>query len=64
MCMGTTRSVSAEEARKTLADLLNGTQFQGEHVRVTRHGRTAGVLVPPDWYERATAALAEQGETE
>lgn len=46
-----------EEARKKFADLLNGTQFRGQHTEITRHGNAAGVLVPPDWYAAATQAL-------
>lgn len=41
----------AEDARKNFADLLNGVQWQGEHVTITRHGRPAAVVVPIDWYE-------------
>jgi prevent-host-death family protein len=54
-----TNSVNVEEARRTFADLLNSTQWQGRHVRITRHGKTAGVLVPPAWYEAALAALEQ-----
>lgn len=50
-------TVKVQEAREQFAQLLNGTQWQGKHIAITRHGKTAGVLVPPDWYERATQAL-------
>ncbi|MFC8065536.1 type II toxin-antitoxin system Phd/YefM family antitoxin [Streptomyces sp. NPDC057293] len=54
-------TVSVQDAREQFAQLLNGTQWQGKHVAITRHGRTAGVLVPPDWYEQARQAIAAEG---
>lgn len=57
-----TESMKVQEAREQFADLLNATQWQGKHIAVTRHGKTAGVLVPNDWYERARAALDAQAE--
>lgn len=56
---GMDETVKVQEAREQFAQLLNGTQWQGKHIAITRHGKTAGVLVPPDWYERASAALGE-----
>jgi len=52
-----TEEVKAEDARREFAELLNGVQWRGAHVAVTRHGRRSAVLVPPDWYERAVAAM-------
>ncbi|MFF9118250.1 type II toxin-antitoxin system Phd/YefM family antitoxin [Streptomyces massasporeus] len=49
-----------QEAREQFAQLLNATQWQGKHVAITRHGKSAAVLVPPDWYERARQALGEE----
>lgn len=51
--------VPVEEARKKFADLLDGTQFRGEQVEITRRNKPAGYLVSPDWFEAAAAALAE-----
>lgn len=51
------QSLPVEEARKTFADILDGTQFQGAHIEITRRGKAAGVVVPPEWYARAVAAL-------
>lgn len=50
-------SFKVQEAREQFAQLLNATQWQGKHVAITRHGKTAGVLVPADWYEKAVEAL-------
>lgn len=52
-------SFQAEDARKQWAELLNRVQWQGRHVTIRRSSRVAGVLVPQDWYERASEALAE-----
>lgn len=51
--------IPVEAARKGFAELLNGSQFRGQHVAVTRHGAVAGVLVPAEWYEAARRALEE-----
>lgn len=56
------QSVPVERARKEFADLLDGTQHKGEFVEITRRGKSAGVLVPPDWYETAVAAIGENKE--
>lgn len=53
--------VKVQEAREQFAQLLNATQWQGEHVVITRHGKAAGVLVPPDWYQKAKTALEADG---
>ena len=56
------QSVPVERARKEFADLLDGTQHHGEFVEITRRGKRSGVVVPPDWYDAAVAALAEVKE--
>lgn len=55
-------SLPVEDARKKFADILDGTQFRSTHTEITRRGKTAGYVVPPEWYARAVEALArEQG---
>ncbi|MFB6776510.1 type II toxin-antitoxin system Phd/YefM family antitoxin [Streptomyces sp. NPDC056352] len=56
------QSLPVEQARKEFADLLDGSQHKGEHTEITRRSKPAGVLVPPDWYESAVAAIAEVKE--
>src|ERR1041385_7473265 len=51
-------SLPVEEARKKFADILDGTQFRSTHTEITRRGKAAGVVVPPEWYEMAIEALA------
>lgn len=53
------QSLPAEEARKKFADLLDGTQFRSAHTEITRRGKPAGYVVPPEWYDAAVEALAE-----
>jgi prevent-host-death family protein len=53
------QKLPVEEARKKFADLLDGTQFRGEHAEITRRGKPAGYLVPPEWWAAAVDALAE-----
>jgi prevent-host-death family protein len=40
------KQMTAEEARRNFADLLNEVGFQGELVEVTRHGKPLVVLGP------------------
>lgn len=51
-------SLPVEEARKKFADLLDGSQFRSTHTEITRRGKPAGYVVPPEWYARALEALA------
>ena len=51
--------VKAEDARKAWGALLNGTQWLSRHTTITRNGKRAGVLVSPDWYDRAAELMAE-----
>ena len=51
-------SLPVEEARKRFADVLDGSQFRSTHTEITRRGKAAGVVVPPEWYEQALQALA------
>lgn len=55
--MKTPESVPVEEARKKFADILDGTQHHGQHWQITRRGRPAGIVVPPEWYDSAVEAL-------
>lgn len=53
-------SLPVEEARKKFADLLDGSQFRSTHTEITRRGKPAGYVVPPEWYARAVEALAAE----
>ncbi len=50
-----TEHVPVRELRERLADLLTAVAERREHIVITRRGRPAAVLVPPDEY----AALEE-----
>jgi len=50
-----TEHVPARELRERLADFLTAVAERREHIVITRRGRPAAVLVPPDEY----AALEE-----
>jgi prevent-host-death family protein len=49
---------TAEKARTAWADLLSKVQYGARHITITRSGKRAALLVPPEWYDRAAAALA------
>lgn len=53
------QKLPVEEARKKFADLLDGSQFRGEHTEITRRSKPAGFLVPPEWYAAMTEQSAE-----
>lgn len=40
--------MSAEEARRNFADLLNEVRYQGKQIIITRHGKPVAKLVPLD----------------
>jgi prevent-host-death family protein len=51
------QSVSIEEARRTLGELVDRARLAGEATMITRHGKASAVIVSADWYQRASAAL-------
>lgn len=53
-------SLPVEEARKKFADVLDGSQFRSTHTEITRRGKPAGYVVPPEWYAEAVEALIEK----
>jgi prevent-host-death family protein len=50
-------TVSIEEARRTLGDLVDRARLADEPTLITRHGKSAAVVVNADWYAEARAAL-------
>jgi len=58
--MTSPQSLPVEEARKKFADLLDDSQFRSTHTAITRRGKTAGIVVPPEWYARAVEALSQE----
>jgi prevent-host-death family protein len=40
------KRVTAEEARRNFADLLNEVGFKGEQFLITRHGKPIAKLIP------------------
>lgn len=55
-------SMTQAQARLRFSDVLDATQFGGQFIEITRRGKSAGVLVPPDWYDAAVAAISENRE--
>lgn len=58
--MTSPESFPVEDARKKFADILDGTQFRSAHAQITRRGKRAGYVVPPEWYDRAVEAIARE----
>jgi prevent-host-death family protein len=50
-------AVSIEEASRTLDDLVDRARLAGEPSLITRHGKSAAVVVNVEWYGRADEAL-------
>jgi PHD/YefM family antitoxin component YafN of YafNO toxin-antitoxin module len=53
------REIHSDEARRRFRPLLDDVEHHGERVKILRYDRPAAIMVPPDWYERAEAALGE-----
>ena len=51
------QSLPVEEARKKFADILDGSQFRNTHTEITRRGKPAGYVVPPEWYASITGEV-------
>jgi prevent-host-death family protein len=56
--MKTPESVPVEEARRKFADILDGTQHHSQHWQITRRGKPAGYVVPPEWWTASTEQAA------
>src|SRR5690606_23856868 len=51
--------VSMTEARANLTQLIREVRYGGRPGAFTERGQRSAYVVPPDWYERARAALGE-----
>jgi len=51
------RTVSVEEARAGLGDVIDRARLAGEPTLITRYGRPAAVVVGEEWYREAEEAL-------
>ena len=54
------KKLSSDAVRRNLRTILNDMASDGEPCAVERYGETPAVIVPLDWYEKASAALAEK----
>lgn len=52
-----TKRLGVAEARQNLTEVVSQVRLLGEHVTLTRREKPQAVVVPMDWYERATEAL-------
>ena len=52
------RTVSLEQARAGLGDLVDRARLGGEPTLITRYGRPAAVVVSQEWYQEAEEALS------
>jgi prevent-host-death family protein len=49
-------TIAASELRTRSADLLNRVAYQGDRIRIERHGKVVAVLVPKEDLDRLRAA--------
>jgi prevent-host-death family protein len=56
-------SLSIEDARRQLGDLVDRARIAGEPTLIMRYRKAAAVIVSADWYERAAAAVARNGDS-
>jgi prevent-host-death family protein len=57
--MNPDRSVTTDDVRRSLRELLDEVQYEDVHLTVARYGQPAAVLVPVQWYEAAKAKLGK-----
>lgn len=48
-------------ARQNFRAILNEVEHQNTHVKLTRYDNPVAVMVPPEWYELASAAMEYAG---
>lgn len=56
------QSMTQAQARLRFSDVLDVTQFGGGCIEITRRGKRAGVIVPPEWYDAVIARRQELKE--
>jgi prevent-host-death family protein len=49
--MNDERTITSDEARTKMRDLLDDVNYGNNRVRISRYGKPAAVLVPVSWYE-------------
>jgi prevent-host-death family protein len=54
-------SYGIEEARNRLGELIDRVRLGGEHIALTRYGKSAVVLVPEDWHQEKRQELCAEG---
>jgi prevent-host-death family protein len=57
------RTVTIEEARAKLGDVVDHARLADEPTLITRYGRPAAVVVGAEWYHNAEECLAGPGGT-
>jgi prevent-host-death family protein len=51
------RTVTPDDMRRGLRELLNQVEHEDVHLTVVRYGKPAAVIVPVGWYEAAKRKL-------
>jgi prevent-host-death family protein len=51
------QTVSIEEARRTIGDLVDRARLAGEPTMITRYNKPGAVVVGAEWYAEAQEAL-------
>lgn len=58
---GVTHAVPANQARQRFREITDKAA-EGTHIRIDLHGAPTAVVVPPDWYQSALAALEKEAK--
>lgn len=56
-------SLSIEDARRQLGELVDRARLAGEPTLIMRYRKPVAVVVSADWYKRAAEALAGSGDS-
>lgn len=60
--MAKRRILGAEQARLQFSARIDAAERNGEHTIILRRSRPSVVMVPADWYHRATALIGDPWE--
>jgi prevent-host-death family protein len=60
--MAEREKIGVQEARDKFRERVDKAIAPGVHTVVSRHGRNVAVIVPIEWYRRASEALGEPTE--
>lgn len=53
--------IGLEDARRQIGELVDLARLAGQHTVITRHGKSAAVIVGSVWYDAVVSLIKDQG---